>query len=177
MNVVSRVSIVIGVMGGLLLVAAVVADSPVSAEKDSPQKALSLADVRTRTAQTPNTALREPVSATANVPAADARSGEVKRVMTNRGPAPFPVFTGHVLTAAQSRGGGAILYAPTEADNPTFRADVAALGGGACDYYDPRVSTPTLAELQAYSCVFTWVNYAYADAIGMGDVLADYLEA
>jgi len=70
-----------------------------------------------------------------------------------------------------------MLYAPTEDDNPTFRASVEAITGSPCDYFDPRVSTPTLEQLIEYHCVLTWVNYAYADAVGMGDVLADYLEA
>jgi hypothetical protein len=70
-----------------------------------------------------------------------------------------------------------MMYAPTEADNPTFRSAVGAIIGGPCDYFDARIGTPTLAQLQEYECVMTWVNYAYADSVGMGDVLADYVDA
>jgi len=98
-----------------------------------------------------------------------------KMVMTNMGPAPAHVSKGHVLTA--QRGDGAILYAPTQADNPTFRAEVAAITGAPCDYWDSIAATPTLVDLEPYDCVFTWVNSGYENPIAMGDVLADYLEA
>ncbi len=70
-----------------------------------------------------------------------------------------------------------LLYAPTEADNPTFRAEVSALTLSDCDYFDARAGTPTLAQMQQYNAVFTWVNYGYSDMILMGDNLADYLES
>ncbi len=74
-------------------------------------------------------------------------------------------------------GGWGILYAPTENDNPTFRADVAACSGKNVDYYDARTGTPTVAELMAYDCVFTWTNGAYADATTFGNNLAAYVDA
>ena len=77
----------------------------------------------------------------------------------------------------EGRNGGAILYAPTEADTPAFRADVSALTGAACDYYDARTGTPDMSLLSSYDVVLTWVNYAYADSVGMGNVLADYVDA
>jgi len=70
-----------------------------------------------------------------------------------------------------------ILYAPSNPDNAAFRAEIEALTGSACDYYDARTGTPSLAMLQEYECVMTWVNYAYADNEAMGDVLADYVDA
>lgn len=76
-----------------------------------------------------------------------------------------------------SRGPSGLLYAPTNADNPAFRAAVAAILGEPVDYFDARVMTPTVDLLLEYRAVFTWVNFAYADAFGMGDVLADYADA
>ena len=72
---------------------------------------------------------------------------------------------------------GCILYAPSHPDNPTWRAQVAALCGCNVDYWDTRVSTPTLEDLLDYDGVFTWANYAYADAILFGDTLAAYVDA
>jgi fibronectin type 3 domain-containing protein len=57
-----------------------------------------------------------------------------------------------------------------------LRSQVAALTGHACDYLDPRYSTPTLDQLTPYGLVFTWANYAYADRDAMGDILADYVD-
>jgi hypothetical protein len=71
----------------------------------------------------------------------------------------------------------AILYAPTQPDDAAFRAEVAAITGGAVDYFDPRSATPGLDLLMNYGLVYTWVNYAYADNVAMGDVLADYVDA
>jgi hypothetical protein len=45
------------------------------------------------------------------------------------------------------------------------------------DLFDAQVATPTLAELQAYDVVLTWSNYVYADPVGIGNVLADYVDA
>ncbi len=84
-------------------------------------------------------------------------------------------FKGHVLS--DIRGVGAVLYCPSEADNPTFRADLsAALSGAVVDYFDPRYVTPDLALLEQYDCVMTWVNYAFGDKDAMGNVLADYVD-
>ncbi len=70
-----------------------------------------------------------------------------------------------------------VLYAPTNPDNPTFRSELAALVGGPVDYLDVRQLTPTLSQLLEYDVVFTWANYAYADKMGFGNVLADYVDA
>ncbi len=111
---------------------------------------------------------------TASVKPALKAVSDKKMVMTNMGLAPAHVSKGHVLTAP--RGGPTILYAPTQADNPTFRAEVAAITGAPCDYWDSIAATPTLVDLEPYDCVLTWVNSPYADPVAMGDVLADYLE-
>jgi len=70
-----------------------------------------------------------------------------------------------------------VLYTPSNADNPSFRSALAALIGGPVDYFDSRVAVPTLDELLQYDCVFTWVNYPYADDEERGNVLADYVDA
>jgi hypothetical protein len=74
------------------------------------------------------------------------------------------------------RSGGGLLYAPTDPDNPAFRLAVAQLLGVPVDYFDARVATPTLALLSNYDCVLTWVDFAYADNVAFGDVLADYVD-
>ena len=38
-------------------------------------------------------------------------------------------------------------------------------------------STPTLATLQAYDSVLVWSNYSFQSATGLGNVLADYVDA
>ncbi len=47
---------------------------------------------------------------------------------------------------------------------------------GAVDYYDARISTPSLAQLSRYDAVITWPNYPYANRVAMGDALADYVD-
>jgi len=48
-----------------------------------------------------------------------------------------------------------ILYAPADADDPAYRAAIAALTGGVVDYFDARAATPTAVQLAAYECVYT----------------------
>jgi hypothetical protein len=70
-----------------------------------------------------------------------------------------------------------ILYAPTQNDNRAWRMELSALAGCPVDYWDARAGTPTLEYLRNYCCVFTWVDYPYADNAAMGDVLANYVDA
>jgi hypothetical protein len=70
-----------------------------------------------------------------------------------------------------------ILYAPGEADDPVFRAAVAAITGGVVDYFDARSATPTAVQLAAYNCVYTWVNSPYSDRVTFGNRLADFVDA
>jgi hypothetical protein len=65
-----------------------------------------------------------------------------------------------------------MLYCPSEADDPAFRAAIAAFTGGTVDYYDPRAGTPDVALLESYDCVYTWANFAYLDNVAMGDNMA-----
>ncbi len=95
-------------------------------------------------------------------------------VMTNMGEDLPVVFTGHHLTPGRT---GGILYAPSQPDDAAFRADLAALSGLDVDYFDARIGTPDVSLLLDYSCVYTWVNYAYADVIAMHNNLADYVDA
>lgn len=71
----------------------------------------------------------------------------------------------------------AYLYAPSDTDAPGLRSALQTLLGEQVDYLDASSSTPTLAQLQAYKGVFTWANYSYANSIGFGDALADYVDA
>jgi len=109
------------------------------------------------------------LGATAPNPASDGmqriNTGELAKVE----------FKGHVLSDVRSV--DAVLYCPSEADNPSFRAAVSTwLSGAPVDYFDSRYATPDLALLEEYCCVMTWANYAYYDPIAMGDVLADYVD-
>ena len=45
------------------------------------------------------------------------------------------------------------------------------------DYMDGTVTTPTLAQLQAYDMVITYADSSYANKHLMGDVLADYVDS
>ena len=84
----------------------------------------------------------------------------------------------HVLTAPESmRSGESILFAPSEYDDPVFRAAVAAITGGTVDYFDARVATPDPALLSNYDCVYTWPDYMYFDNVAFGDNLADRVDA
>lgn len=97
--------------------------------------------------------------------AAEPRTGNSGRVSDT------DTWGEHVL------GGGGILYAPSEDDDPALRSAIAGFSGQNVDYLDTRVTTPTLGDLSAYSCVYTWTNFAYADPTGFGDVLADFVDA
>jgi hypothetical protein len=44
-------------------------------------------------------------------------------------------------------------------------------------YFNAINATPTLQQLQEYDCAVVWSNYEFDDPVGMGNVLADYLDA
>jgi hypothetical protein len=69
-----------------------------------------------------------------------------------------------------------MLYAPSESDDPAYRAAIAQVMGGTCDYFNASTGTPSLALLSTYDCVYVWANYAFFDYIGYGNVLADYVD-
>ncbi len=73
--------------------------------------------------------------------------------------------------------GARILYAPSDSDDPSYRAAIStACNGATVDYFDARAATPSPALLRTYDCVYTWANYAYADNVLFGDRLADYVD-
>ncbi len=97
-------------------------------------------------------------------------------IMTNRGVDLPMVQCPNQLTPDDGRDVGRILYAPSQGDDPAFRAAVAGLTGGIVDYYDARFGTPSLELMNTYECVYTWSDYPYLDAIAFGDNLADFVD-
>src|SRR5262245_58761387 len=103
-------------------------------------------------------------------------------VMTNTGQLSTFTFQGHVLSVAGEGSQGAtkgapvkILYAPSEADDPAYRAAISAAAGGATvDYFDTRVATPSVATMLQYDAVYVWVNFALLDPVGCGNNLASF---
>jgi hypothetical protein len=53
----------------------------------------------------------------------------------------------------------------------------AVAGHQLCNGGVPCVATPTLAELQAYTAVLVYTEVPLNDAVGLGNVLADYVDA
>ncbi|MBN2098470.1 MAG: hypothetical protein JW753_02620 [Dehalococcoidia bacterium] len=47
----------------------------------------------------------------------------------------------------------------------------------AVDVFEAREGTPSLPLLQGYDAVLVWSAYAFADAVALGDVLADYADS
>jgi len=102
--------------------------------------------------------------------------------MTNLGQPSSFTFQGHVLSVAGggeqggTKGAAArILYAPSEADDPAYRAAIGVAAGGAIvDYFDTRVATPSVATLLQYDAVHTWTNFDHLDPVGFGNNLASY---
>jgi hypothetical protein len=97
--------------------------------------------------------------------------------MTNLGVERDNIFTGHVIGDDGFGPGPAVLYAPSEADDAAYRTAIAGAVGGSCDYYDARAGVPTLDFLLTYTCVHTWANFAFADNVAFGNVLADFVDA
>jgi len=98
-----------------------------------------------------------------------------KSEMTNQGIDQVMIASANDLTPG-TNGNGRILYAPSEADDPTYRAMIAAITGGVVDYFDARVATPEAALLRTYDCVYVWANYAFDDNVLFGDRLADFVD-
>ncbi len=64
------------------------------------------------------------------------------------------------------------------ADNASqFLAELAAFDDiDTVIYFDARNGTPTLQDLDGINIVVVWSNYQFLDAVGMGNVLADYVD-
>ncbi|MFN0057794.1 MAG: hypothetical protein ACKVX7_04990 [Planctomycetota bacterium] len=73
--------------------------------------------------------------------------------------------------------GPSVLYCPSEADDPAYRAAIMALTGGPVDFFDASTGTPDVSLMLAYDVVYTWANFAYDDNVLMGDNLATYVDA
>jgi hypothetical protein len=93
----------------------------------------------------------------------------------NTGDAGFRPPSENVITPVPE-GALSILYAPSEADDAAYRAAIQAITQGTVDYFDASAGTPDAALLSNYDCVATWTNFAYADNVGFGDNLADYVD-
>jgi len=64
----------------------------------------------------------------------------------------------------------------SDGDSP-IQAILQAYGDlGTVDIYDARYVIPPLSLLKAYDVVLTWANYAFADEVIIGDMLADYVD-
>ncbi len=96
---------------------------------------------------------------------------------TNQGAEALLPKTPNVLTAPRAAAVPRMLYAPSEADDPAYRAAIAAITGGVVDYFDATADTPTPELLATYDCVYTWASFPYADKVLFGDRLADYVDA
>ncbi len=71
-----------------------------------------------------------------------------------------------------------LLVHADDGNGEPIRSQLQAYGDlGLVDVYDARAGTPTLPQLQAYDVVVTWSNYVYQDPTGIGNVLADYVDA
>jgi hypothetical protein len=93
------------------------------------------------------------------------------------GDAPLPKSKNVLTPKNQMKvGGPSLLYAPSEGDDPAYRAAIAAITGGTVDYFDASAGTPTTALLANYGCVNTWANFAYADPTTYGNNLATYVD-
>ena len=94
------------------------------------------------------------------------------------GDAPLPKSPNVLTPPEKLKKGGPvnILYAPSEADDPAYRAAIAAITGGTVDYFDAVSGTPTVAQMAPYDCVYTWANFAYANNVLMGDNMAAFVD-
>jgi len=74
-----------------------------------------------------------------------------------------------------------VLLLEADADTPTSSAILSLLqvygDMGEVDMFDAYTGTPTLSQLLPYDVVVTWSNYVYANPIGIGNVLANYVDA
>jgi hypothetical protein len=93
---------------------------------------------------------------------------------TNLGSEAPAVFQGNQISP--DLGGTRLLYGPSESDDPTYRAQMAAQVSGTCDYVDARYTTPSVSQLDAYDCVMVWANYDFLDNVAYGNNLADFVD-
>lgn len=82
-----------------------------------------------------------------------------------------------IASTAQA-GNVAILAADSAANMNDAQAKIAGSGFfGQVDIINVGTTTPTLAQLQAYTSVLVWSNTNFLSPTALGDVLADYVDA
>ncbi|WP_431262643.1 PEP-CTERM sorting domain-containing protein [Roseateles chitinivorans] len=83
-------------------------------------------------------------------------------------------------TALAAQASVLILGAPQQAGAlADVQSKIAGTGvvSGVVDVFNVATGTPTLAQLQSYSAVMVFSDAKYANAAGLGDLLADYVDA
>jgi hypothetical protein len=68
------------------------------------------------------------------------------------------------------------VYADYAAPETTLAVRLRALGDS-IEFFNGQTTTPTLEQLQPYDAVGAHTNYTFSSPDGMGDVLADYVDA
>ena len=109
----------------------------------------------------------------------ESASYPIRRRRLEWTPAATLVVALSLFQAAPARAVDVAIYA---ADYYNFTDDVHEKIEGTglfdtVDSFDVTTFTPTLAELQAYDAVLVYSQLEFSDPDGMGDVLADYLDA
>jgi hypothetical protein len=84
--------------------------------------------------------------------------------------------TVHVNTTASDQIRVLWLYADFGAPDTTLGIRLQALGDSV-EYMDVQSTTPSLSQLLPYDAVGAHSNYPFADPTGLGNVLADYVDA
>ena len=96
------------------------------------------------------------------------------------GPSPTPTATAAATgspTCTPSSFHVLIAYSDIGGPPATLQSQILAEPGvTGVDLFDASSATPTLAQLQPYNIVVAFSNNPYADAVGMGNVLADYAD-
>ncbi len=90
---------------------------------------------------------------------------------------PRPALTIHI-PAAPAEGPDVLIVCADDNPCEPLASQLMAFGDlSSVTSFDARYATPTLAELKAYDVVLTWNNWNYADPSGLGDEMADYVDA
>ena len=119
--------------------------------------------------------------AAVQVPAYQPPSEEEAEVsyasQSGQAPEAQPAFTYTVPAGTPLSAGAINTLLLAAADVTQIQSILGAYPDLALSYYDARAATPSLGELQAYEVVVVISNFSFADPAGMGDVLADYVDA
>ncbi len=82
----------------------------------------------------------------------------------------------HIATTAVEQIRVLWIFSDYSAPDTTLGVRLQALGDSV-DYFDGQTGTPTLQQLSGYDAVGAHSNYTYQSPSGLGDVLADYVDA